>query len=855
VLVEGAITVALHSNPDGRLRAALADRYAVEREIGRGGMATVYLARDLKHDRQVAIKVLAPELTESLGPERFLREIRTVAGLAHPNILPLFDSGEAGGFLFFVMPYVKGESLRDRLAKEGQLPVEDAVRITREIADALAYAHQEGVVHRDVKPGNIMLEAGHAVLTDFGVARAVAEARDVRLTGTGVYVGTPVYMSPEQAAGGGLLDGRSDQYALACVLYEMLAGHPPFTAVRPEALVHQHLTEKPPPVTRERPSVAEEIAQVIDRSLAKNPLDRFATTKAMADALASGEVPGAPRGHWGGSRAVTFAATLALALAVAAVISGVWPPRGVDYSAGRVVVLPFENGTGDPRWDSMDLGEVAAQRITRGLEGAPELRVVGFQELMSALETLEGAVPDQAFATSLGARFLVTGMYALAGDELVWEAGITDLVKEESLRALEVRGPADRARVLGGVDALRDALKGALAVSVDELGAYWGSSATSYAAAQALVRAEHSFILGRLQDAVAEYHEAYAQDSTLLYALMGAVSAYQHLGQWAKADSLISVVMSRRDELSGRELYWLAWMDTNQRGDLEGRLAAGELQLALDPSDDVTRATVVQSAVAAGQVERAVRLIEGLDVRNPVVRSMELQLRAPAGAYHLLGRYGDELRVAREVREPQPDEPGLRADEVRALIGLGRMDEVRQHLVAMEERGGYGTAWALLSTGLELARHGYGDEAREVAGRTVRWLSDAGPPPILLAEALLLAGRVEDALATAQDVVERQPDLLHARGLLGVTLALTGDRAGAEAAARWFEALDRPFLRGSDTFWRAAIAAHLDRKEEAVALLRQARREGRSSSGFHADQRLAPLWGFEPFEDLLRPTG
>jgi tetratricopeptide (TPR) repeat protein/tRNA A-37 threonylcarbamoyl transferase component Bud32 len=281
-----------------RVAEALADRYRIEREIGAGGMATVYLAQDLKHNRQVAVKVLDPDLAERLGAERFLREIETAANLTHPHILPLFDSGEADGFLFYVMPFVEGESLRSRLTKEKQLPVEDAVQITREIADALAFAHEKGVVHRDVKPANVMLEAGHAVLADFGVAHAVAEAKEDRLTRTGSSLGTPAYMSPEQAAGEQDLDGRSDQYALGCVLFEMLAGHPPFTGAQVEAVVRQHLTEEPPSVTQARPAVNEEVVAVIKRALAKSPADRFKTTGEMAAELALTTMP-APEGPKG----------------------------------------------------------------------------------------------------------------------------------------------------------------------------------------------------------------------------------------------------------------------------------------------------------------------------------------------------------------------------------------------------------------------------------------------------------------------------------------------------------------------------------------------------------------------------
>src|SRR5213596_3477985 len=230
------------------LQAALADRYALERELGRGGMATVYLARDLRHGRLVAIKVLRPEIAAALGPERFLREIQTAARLTHPHILPLHDSGEAAGSLFYVMPYIEGESPRDRLEREGQLPLEEALRISREVAAALSHAHSHDVVHRDIKPENILLSGGEAVVADFGIARAIVAAGAETLTDTGLAVGTPGYMSPEQATGAEQLDGRSDVYSLGCVLYEMLAGHPPFLGTTAYEILARHAVDPVPPI-------------------------------------------------------------------------------------------------------------------------------------------------------------------------------------------------------------------------------------------------------------------------------------------------------------------------------------------------------------------------------------------------------------------------------------------------------------------------------------------------------------------------------------------------------------------------------------------------------------------------------
>ncbi|HXI21722.1 MAG TPA: serine/threonine-protein kinase, partial [Gemmatimonadales bacterium] len=269
-----------------RLRLSLSERYRLEGELGQGGMATVYLAHDLKHDRKVALKVLRPELAAVIGAERFLAEIKTTANLQHPHILSLFDSGEVEGTVYYVMPYVEGEALRDRLRRVKQLPVEEALRITTEVADALQYAHGHGVIHRDIKPEKILLHGGHALVADFGIALAVSRSDGgTRMTETGMSLGTPHYMSPEQAMGEREITPTADVYALGCVLYEMLTGEPPFTGPTAQAIVAKLLTSEPEPVTTLRKTVPPHVEAALGIALQKLPADRFAGAAQFAAAL------------------------------------------------------------------------------------------------------------------------------------------------------------------------------------------------------------------------------------------------------------------------------------------------------------------------------------------------------------------------------------------------------------------------------------------------------------------------------------------------------------------------------------------------------------------------------------------
>jgi serine/threonine-protein kinase len=384
-----------------RLVSALADRYAIERELGAGGMATVYLARDVKHDRKVAVKVLRPELAAALGTDRFLREIKIAAQLQHPHILPLHDSGEADSFLFYVMPFVDGESLRDKLNREKQLSVDDALTIATQVADALGSAHRQGIVHRDIKPENILLRESHAVVADFGIAVAVTAAGGERLTETGLSLGTPSYMSPEQVAGDREIDARSDIYSLACVLYEMLAGDPPFVASTPQAVLAKQVTDTAPPITTVRSSIDSRVADAIHTALGKAPADRFESARAFADALREDVARTEPQ-------------------------------------AKSIVVLPFDNLSPDP--DNAFFADGLTEEIIADLSKIRAVRVISRTSAMAFKGTTK-TVPQ--IAGELNERYVLEGSVRRAGNSLRITAQLIDAADDMHLWAEKYGGTVD----------------------------------------------------------------------------------------------------------------------------------------------------------------------------------------------------------------------------------------------------------------------------------------------------------------------------------------------------------------------------------------------------------------------------
>ncbi len=396
-----------------RVRASLAGRYTIERELGRGGMATVYLARDLKHDRLVALKVLRPELAASLGADRFLREIQVTAHLTHPNILPLLDSGRADEFLYYVTPYVEGESLRSRLERERQLPVDEAVRLAAAVAGALDYAHRHQIIHRDIKPENILLEDGQAVVADFGIARALHAAESAKLTETGVAVGTVAYMSPEQATGEEF-DGRSDIYSLGCVLYEMLAGEPPFTGPTAQVVTARRLAGSVPSLHAVRDSVPRQIEQAIGKALAKLPADRFATAAEFADALTPGGPAPRPTAFRLSWRRAGGVAAAFLAIFGAVLVSRSKTHGAREPASNGVAVLYFDNLSRDTA--DAYLADGLTEELISRLGQVARLTV----KSRNAVRRFRGRLADDpsAVGRALGVVHLVSGSVRHAGARL-----------------------------------------------------------------------------------------------------------------------------------------------------------------------------------------------------------------------------------------------------------------------------------------------------------------------------------------------------------------------------------------------------------------------------------------------------
>jgi tetratricopeptide (TPR) repeat protein len=497
-------------NPLTRLQQSLADRYAVERELGRGGMAVVMLARDLKHQRQVAIKVLRPELSQSLGTDRFLREIEVATQLAHPHILPVFDSGAADGLLYYVMPYVEGGSLRAWLQREPQLPVDVALRLTCQVAQALEYAHGRGVVHRDIKPENILLQSGEPVVADYGLALAVSAAGGERLTESGLALGTPAYMSPEQAAGDTRIDGRTDLYSLGCVLYEMLAGEPPFTGPTAQAIMAKRFAAPVPLIRVIREGVPLAVEQAIERALAKAPADRFRTVGEFAKALTQ-PAAAPPRRTAVVVRRWGAAVGLAAVAAAGVLLSRSRPAAPTDPNL--LAVAPFD--VLDPSLQVWHEGLVDI--LSRDLDGAGPLHTVPQTVGLKRWDGRADRVSAESFGHRTGAGLVVFGSVRKASGTVSLRATVLDVARRSAEADLEVRGDTaamgDLADSLG-IRILQVLGRNRPIGSVRQV----SIGSRSLPALKAFLYGEQFYRRGVWDSALVYYNQAIAQDSTFALA-------------------------------------------------------------------------------------------------------------------------------------------------------------------------------------------------------------------------------------------------------------------------------------------------------------------------------------------------
>jgi tetratricopeptide (TPR) repeat protein/TolB-like protein len=883
------------------LRAKLAGRYALERELGHGGMATVYLAEDVRHHRQVAIKVLHPELGAVLGADRFLREIGIAARLNHPHILPLHDSGTLDlglgrPVLFYAMPYVSGRSLRERLREELQLPMEEALAIARQVADALDHAHRQGVIHRDIKPENILLAEGQAVLADFGIARALDVAAGDRLTETGLAIGTPAYMSPEQSAGSTQVDARSDIYSLGCVLYEMLGGQPPFSGPSPQAILARHAIDPVPSLRTLRPTVPRALALVVTRSLAKVPADRFPTARGFAEAVAAAAA--APAGSGDDTSTIAMdarrvagrrrpwlriaAALAVVATAAAAALALRLGRKPVQPEPTNVIVLPFQNRTGDSTLNA--LGDVVADYIVSGLRGANE-SWSGVGEVVDARSQADGETARRltrsaarVLATDANSGTIVLGAYDRApGDSVHFQAEVLDT---RTGRALRLIGPvsAPVEAPLAALTGVRTRVMAAVSSMLDLSFSEETSLPETYEALKEY-KAGDGGLLHCQGDAsceaqgIAHMRRATAIDSNFTMPLTSVAFRFM----WSNCglvDSIAAELRPRLQRLPAEDVTQL---------NIATFLCDGDLPSALDragggdensPGSENMADWKAMLLLSSNRPRAVIRILASRDQSR--ARQPDLTLPMILGAYHRLGQYDSALAFVARMRRTHVNtnmdlRPLYLEEEAASLAALGRVAEVAKVMDLMvrqlgDEHQGLSVVRLLETVGLELAAHGHAAAAQQAFDRAIAWLR-AQPPEQqaapdarrALAGLLNSAGRWDEALARYRSVAAADSGDFDAWFTLADLAARRGDRAEAERIDQWLAARGRQGRRGAaDESWglygRARIAGLLGEHARAVGLLRQAAQKGFSGWRVaHRDPDLAPLRADPAFREWIRP--
>lgn len=858
--------------------AALAGRFAVERELGRGGRALVFLARDLEHDRIVALKVIRPELGSAVSAKRFLREISFASKLQHPCIVPVLDSGVADGLLYYVMPCIDGESLRARLRREGQLPLDQAVQITRDVASALGHAHRRGMVHRDIKPENILFSGGRALVADFGIARELVEDSGAlsreRPAEAGLAGGTPAYMSPEQVSGSRRVDRRTDIYSLGCVLYEMLGAEPPYTGPTPQAVIAKLLREPVPHVRALREGLPAAVEQAVARALAKAPADRFTTAEEFVAALAAGTVsattapdalaptPPSPTIEWPRRRwalatvgLVTVAAVgaaLLLRHSPAAPVAAV--ARITSPDTRRVVVAVFANQTGDPSLDP--LGDIAADYLARGLA---ETRVVEVLDARAAqpgdsATHAGGLAGARALAHALGAGSVLWGSYARRGDSLEFKAQLTDAATGKPLAAvLPAAGPTRQQT--RGVEALRQHVMTALAERFDPRLASFTDVRASHAVSYEAYRA---FMAG-------DYRRAYALDSNFTLPIVAVAAISGMGGECGRTDSIADALRPRHDRLPPFDRARLDWNVAACHGQAAKALETVREAMAVAPRSDWLAIRYAYFARHDGLLREAIAVTEKLDrARNEHDKVYWGNLVIP---YHLLGEHQRELEAAQQARRLFPGDLETLTHEAYALVGLGRLAEAKELLDEMMrlplEVSQVG--WLSLHldwVGRDLRAHGYRQEAQAVFDRGIRWIraksagNEDSQLKVDLAQLLYDAERWDDARQVLKQLSTERSEDIRVKAMVGAVAARQGNQRAVVRIDRWLAEQKGPYLNGAHTYARARIAAILGDRDRAVELYRQALDEGaglEGGYGVHSDPDFESVRDYPPFQELTRP--
>ncbi len=849
-----------------QLSAALAGRYTVERELGRGGMGTVYLAQDRKHGRRVAIKVLPRDLAAAIGPERFRREIAIAARLTHPHIMPLHDSGQVGGIPYYVMPYLEGETLGRRLRRKPPLGIAEAITIAREVADALTYAHGHGIVHRDVKPDNIFLHQGHALLADFGVAKRVGESG---VTDSGLAVGTVAYASPEQAAGSREVDPRTDVYSLGCVLYRMLL--PMGAEESSSGPLERRFTESPPPIRRLRPDVPAQIDTALARALAPRPVDRFADGAEFARALAAGEGQ-AGRPSWIGRR-LLLAGLVGMALLTTAgmLLARHWTRPATSSDPNGVVVAGFENRTGDRALDPV--GDIASDYIARGLAATGLLHDV-YDSRAAALEAggepRPGPGPARQLARRVGVGMVLWGSYYLRQDSLRFETQLVDAASGRLLLPLAPVAGA-RAEETRVVELLRQRVMAALAVAVSPAFVPWQDPSVppTYDAYREMLAADEAGWSFEFGDAARHLRQAAALDTTYVGARTTLVVALALAGACGEVDTLQHGFQRRLTSLSSVQRAQLDWARASCDGDVEGQYQASRTALAGSPR---SLGATILAAIAAEQTNRpheSLEILRRFDPRKLQLTGTRLGVYLDwlSAAYHALGDYRSALAVAREGLRDVPGYLHLENDEAWALAALGdtaAADSLARGWLARSAGDHAFPGQQVECLALELRAHGRPQAAGRLMVASDRWFTSHGfdptgihdqipclwehfSPAYYLGEWARVRTGYRRRLAQHGDGGE---DLM-TRAALGAVAIRLGDSAEAERMDQW---LARQPSHGAASRARARLALLRGDRDAAIQLLRRAYDEGRRAPD-HIDPDLEPLRSDSAYQELYRPRG